>query len=379
MHFVQFFRGITLYTCESSRLKTYQLCDTRHLDGETTIKYAQIHADFWTTQQARAIAKAGVYAQLLAIFLRTGPHATYSGLYRLPLGYIAGDLNMSLENVEAAMRALEAAGYAKYDYDNEYVFVVDATADYLRDTSSKRKPGAGVDNKVKGVVNSIAEVPNELALKLEYVERYAELLKLDADIIEEVRVANGVASVVAKPAPAPQANVVAPTPAPASETVVAPAPMPELEQEPEPEPELDFLADDEADELAVAVVAKIKQQAQATQPAPAPAQAEVEAWYDSRHLLTRDFVAEDAELRKLLNENAQIYKKQTRHLPTMQREYDQANRLSALAGVDKAKAELKRANKAKVINDIELILRKELEKRGSPEDLELLDLLLEDI
>lgn len=350
----------------------------RHLDGETTIKYAQIHADFWTTQQARAIAKAGVYAQLLAIFLRTGPHATYSGLYRLPLGYVAGDLNMSLENVEAAMRALEAAGYAKYDYENEYVFVVDATADYLRDTSSKRKPSAGTDNKVKGVVNSIADVPNELALKLEYVEKYAELLQLDTDMLEEVRAANGVASVVAKPAPAPQANVVAPTPAPAP--APAPAPMPEPEQE--PEPELDFLSDEEADELAAAVVAKIKQQAQATQPSPAPAepaQEEVEAWYDCRHLLTRDFVAEDAELRKLLDENAQIYKKQFLRLPTMQREYDLANRLSAIAGVDKTKAELKRANKAKNTHNLELILQKELEKRGSPEDLELLDLLLEDI
>lgn len=334
------------------------------------MKYAQIHADFWTTPQARAIAKADVYAQLLAIFLRTGPHATYSGLYRLPLGYIAGDLNMSLEKVEAAMRALEAAGYAKYDYDNEYVFVVDATADYLRDTSSKRKPSAGTDNKVRGVVNALNEVPDSLSLKLEYVEKYAELLQLDADMLEEVRNANGVASVVAKPAPAAQAKV------------VAPALDPEPEPEPEPEP-LDFLSDDEADELAVAVVAKIKQQAQATQPAPAPAPLEqvkeVEAWYDSRHLLTRDFVEEDAELRKLLDENAQIYKKQFLRLPTMQRENDLANRLSALVGVDKTKAELKRANKAQDTHDIELILRRELEKRSSPEDLELLDLVLEDI
>lgn len=331
------------------------------------MKYAQIHSDFWTTQQARAIAKAGVYAQLLAIFLRTGPHATYSGLYRLPLGYAAGDLNVPVEQLKEAMAALEAAGFAKYDSDSEYVFVLGATQDYLRDTAAKtKKPGAGVDNKVKGVVNSLAEVPDELALKLEYIERYAELLQLDAEVVDAVRAANGVASVVAKPAPAAQANVV----------VVAP--------EPEPEPEMDFLSDDEADELAVAVVAKIKQQAQATQPAPAPAAQrepakEVEAWYDSRHLLTRDFVAEDAELRKLLDENAQIYKKQFRSLPPAQRDNDLANRLSALAGVDKAKAELKRANKARDTHNLILILQIELQKRGSQEDLELLDSLLEDI
>lgn len=337
------------------------------------MKYAQIHSDFWTTQQARAIAKAGVYAQLLAIFLRTGPHATYSGLYRLPLGYIAGDLNMTLENVEAAMRALEDAGYAKYDYENEYVFVVGATADYLRDTSSKRKPAAGTDNKVKGVVNSIAEVPNELALKLEYVERYAELLQLDADVLEEVRAANGVASVVAKPAPAP-----APAPAHAHAPAPAPAPAPMPEPEPEPEPEMDFLSDDEADELAAAVVAKIKQQAQATQPAPAQVD-EVEAWYGSQHLLTRDFVAEDAELRKLLDENAQIYKKQFRSLPPAQRENDLANMLSAIAGVNKTKAELKRANKAQELHDLSILLQIELQKRGLPEDLKLLEVLMEDI
>lgn len=347
------------------------------------MKYAQIHSDFWTTQQARAIAKAGVLPQLLAIFLRTGPHASYSGLYRLPLGYIAGDLSMSLENVEAAMRALEAAGYAKYDYDSEYVFVVGATQDYLRDTAAKtKKPGAGVDNKVKGVVNSLAEVPDYLALKLEYIERYADLLQLDADVVDAVRAANGVASEAQAPTQAPaleQVSMQMQTRAHTIETVAKvttppPAPVAELELELEPlECSEENSFDAHAEQLALATVAKIEQQARLSQQAVAP-----ELRYSTTHLAERNYAAEDAELTKLVEANVKVQQKLFSCAIDSARDFDLAIRYAAIAGLDAAKAELKRANKAKEGHNLEALLLAALLKRGTQEDLELHELIYND-
>lgn len=88
-----------------------------------TRDYGKVAPQFWTGETGRALRAHGRDAQLLALYLVTNRHATMIGLYYLPLTFIAHETGFTLDEVEAALGALQAAGYCRYDEERELVWV----------------------------------------------------------------------------------------------------------------------------------------------------------------------------------------------------------------------------------------------------------------
>jgi hypothetical protein len=82
--------------------------------------YAKIKDTFWTDDK---IAKLGLKEKLAYLYLMTCPHKNLIGLYRIPVAYMAFDLNWEPGEVEEAIRALENGGFIKYDFQTAFVLI----------------------------------------------------------------------------------------------------------------------------------------------------------------------------------------------------------------------------------------------------------------
>lgn len=135
-------------------------------------KFVMLSPNFWVGHTGRDLARAGNHAQLVALYLLSNPLANYTGLYRLPLIYIANDLNMPLDNVRDALKAIEKTGFAKYDEASEYVWIVECARHQL---GEDLKPA---DNKVKYVNKEFAAISKNCPFISAYSAKYATSLHL---------------------------------------------------------------------------------------------------------------------------------------------------------------------------------------------------------
>ncbi len=172
-------------------------------------EFTKLSPSFWTGPTGRQLRRAGIEAQLVALYLLSSPHSTYSGLYSLPLSYIAADTGLRAEQVSQALVTLESVGFARYDEASECVWVVNAAKWQLGDL----KPG---DKRIVGQQREFDGVPKDCPFKAEFFARYAKALGL-----------KGTA-----PAPAPKQAELVPPPAPAAK------PEPKSEPDESPLPEL---------------------------------------------------------------------------------------------------------------------------------------------
>lgn len=73
-------------------------------------EYGQVQCSLWHSTDFQG---ASDDARILALYLLTGPHSNGIGCYRLPDGYVAGDLGWDSERVSKAFDELSANGFAK--------------------------------------------------------------------------------------------------------------------------------------------------------------------------------------------------------------------------------------------------------------------------
>ena len=83
----------------------------------TARDYAKICPTFWTGRTGRAITAEGETVTLVALYLLTSPHASPTGLYRLPVAYATEDTGLDRESYTAALGRLEAVGFLARDGD----------------------------------------------------------------------------------------------------------------------------------------------------------------------------------------------------------------------------------------------------------------------
>ena len=178
-------------------------------------EYVKLAPGFWTGPTGRQLRRAGIEAQLVALYLLSNRHSGYNGLFQLPLNYITADTGLSEAAVRAAMAAVEAVGFARYDENSETCWVVNAAQWQLGELR-------GGDNRIKAQQKEFDAIPEDCPFKSEFLAKYSKPL--------------GIRGAAQAPAPK-QAELVPPTPAakPAPAPAAKPEPKPEPKSEPEPD------------------------------------------------------------------------------------------------------------------------------------------------
>ena len=135
-------------------------------------KFVMVAPAFWIGQTGRDLRNAGTAAQLLALYLLSNPVANYTGLYRLPIIYIANDLGLGLDQVRAALAAVEQTGFAKYDEASEYVWIIEGARHQLGEELKEQ------DLKVKYVNKEFATISKSCPFLVDYFAKYGTALRL---------------------------------------------------------------------------------------------------------------------------------------------------------------------------------------------------------
>lgn len=130
--------------------------------------YANVPTNFWTSKTGRAIRAAGLSAQAVAFYLLTNPHSNYSCVYYLPESYIAADIGLPVDEVHAALEAIEATGFARYDSDSECVWVVEGASWQI---GASLKEG---DKKVIYIQKEFDAIPEDCPYKDAFMAKYGD-------------------------------------------------------------------------------------------------------------------------------------------------------------------------------------------------------------
>jgi len=86
--------------------------------------FTQLRPSFWTGTTGRQIRAFGQECQITALYLISAPTSHALGLYYLPLQFLAHETGLKDERVRESIEKLRLIGFCDYDYDNEFVFVV---------------------------------------------------------------------------------------------------------------------------------------------------------------------------------------------------------------------------------------------------------------
>lgn len=83
--------------------------------------YGRIHGTFWSSPTTAGMTDKG---KLLALYLMSCTHGTIAGVFRLPDGYIAEDLQWEIEDVRQAFGELLTKGFANRCETTKWVWLV---------------------------------------------------------------------------------------------------------------------------------------------------------------------------------------------------------------------------------------------------------------
>jgi len=133
--------------------------------------YSKAAPTFWTGDTGRKIKAAGREAQIVALYLFTGPNSNWIGLYYLPLPTLCHEVGISKEGALKALRSLSAIDFAYYDEEAEIAWVP-GSAKYQVGESLK----AG-DNKIIGIIKDLQKYAKSAFCK-DFYDRYAALYHL---------------------------------------------------------------------------------------------------------------------------------------------------------------------------------------------------------
>jgi hypothetical protein len=114
--------------------------------------YGKIFTSFWTSQTTRALSEDG---RTLALYLLSSPHSNIIGVFRVPDGYVAEDLQWSSERVSKAFDNLSQNGWATRNKETGWVVI----CHYLK-WNPVENP-----NQVKSALKQLDATPNSVSEK----------------------------------------------------------------------------------------------------------------------------------------------------------------------------------------------------------------------
>lgn len=126
--------------------------------------YAKVAPTFWTGTTGREL-RGDHNAQLVALYLLSGPHANMIGVFHCPVVYIAHDAGMTLEGASKGLQRLCEAGFCTFDERRDLVLVHEMARYQVGDALSAN------DKRVIGVRSEFQKIPNGL-IKQQFWRRY---------------------------------------------------------------------------------------------------------------------------------------------------------------------------------------------------------------
>ncbi|MGM0549346.1 MAG: hypothetical protein ACQER0_08765 [Bacillota bacterium] len=84
------------------------------------MEYKKVNTDFWFNFKLR---NCSLKAKLTALYLLTSVHRRSEGLFRIPEYYIAGDLDLTLKDVQSALEELEKIDFLAYDSSRDLILI----------------------------------------------------------------------------------------------------------------------------------------------------------------------------------------------------------------------------------------------------------------
>jgi hypothetical protein len=108
--------------------------------------YSKVSPLFWTGDTGRALRKSGRDAQVVALYLLTGPNANMIGLYELPLPLLAHHTGMTFEGASKGLRRASEGGFCHYDEASETVWIPEMARFQIGETIAVK------DNRHKAIV-----------------------------------------------------------------------------------------------------------------------------------------------------------------------------------------------------------------------------------
>lgn len=128
--------------------------------------YGRVYTTFWADHCMRASSED---ARMLALYLKTSPHSTIAGVFRLPDGYVCDDLQWSSERVAKAFAELLSNGFANRCETTKWVWVCEHFVENRPDNPNQRKAAAKI----------AVSVPDDCSWKPEFMRDCSEVLALD--------------------------------------------------------------------------------------------------------------------------------------------------------------------------------------------------------
>jgi hypothetical protein len=125
--------------------------------------YGTVSPRFWIGVTGKAL-RGKPEAQIVALYLMTGPHANMIGIFHCPEIYIAHETGLGTEGASKGLARLIEAGFCGYDAPSEVVFVYRMAAYQIGDSL---KPG---DNRIKGIERELLK-----ASPARFVQRFLEI------------------------------------------------------------------------------------------------------------------------------------------------------------------------------------------------------------
>src|SRR5580692_7444375 len=83
-------------------------------------EYGSVQTQFWSDV---ALQNLSTHAKLLAVYLLTGPHTNMLGCFRVPMGYVAEDLQWDRETVSVAFTELARVNFLIRDDESSWICI----------------------------------------------------------------------------------------------------------------------------------------------------------------------------------------------------------------------------------------------------------------
>jgi hypothetical protein len=143
------------------------------LEGKSIMReYAKVAPEFWIGQTGRAL-RGDKDAQIVALYLITGPSANMIGLYHIAIPTLAHETGLSEQGASKALQRVSKGGFCRYDSHSEEVFVPEMARFQIGETLK-----AG-DNRIQGIKNELSKYRKSL-FHNDFLNRYREAYHLES-------------------------------------------------------------------------------------------------------------------------------------------------------------------------------------------------------